>query len=323
MVFAMVVVGGITRLTLSGLSITEWNPIMGAIPPLSEADWQGQFDLYKQTPQYKIMNAGMTLAEFKSIFWWEYIHRLLGRMIGVAFLLPFAYFAIRGRIERKLVPRLCMLFFLGGLQGALGWFMVMSGLAERTSVSQYRLAAHLALALVIYAYMLWLALDLLGSMPGRSIASRAFKHARLLAVWVFFVMLSGAFVAGLHAGLIYNTFPLMDGRLIPDGLFDQVPPLVNFFENVVTVQFDHRVLALLTFALVVLFRHSLRNAAMPRRARLAANLLLAMVALQVALGVSTLLLAVPVSLAAAHQAGALALFSLALWTTHELRRTES
>jgi len=171
--------------------------------------------------------------------------------------------------------------------------------------------------------MLWLALDLLGSMPGRSIASRAFKHARLLAVWVFFVMLSGAFVAGLHAGLIYNTFPLMDGRLIPDGLFDQVPPLVNFFENVVTVQFDHRVLALLTFALVVLFRHSLRNAAMPRRARLAANLLLAMVALQVALGVSTLLLAVPVSLAAAHQAGALALFSLALWTTHELRRTES
>ena len=323
MVFVMVVVGGITRLTLSGLSITEWNPIMGAIPPLSEADWQAQFDLYKQTPQYKIMNAGMTLAAFKSIFWWEFIHRLLGRLIGAVFLAPFAYFAIRGRIGRKLVARLAILFALGGFQGALGWFMVMSGLAERTSVSQYRLAAHLAVALVIYAYMLWLALDLLGSKPGALIAEHAFKRARWLAAWIFFVMLSGAFVAGLHAGLIYNTFPLMDGRLIPDALFDQAPLFVNFFENVTTVQFDHRVLALLTVALALVFWRSLRHIEMPPRARLAANLLLVMVALQVTLGVSTLLLAVPVPLAAAHQAGALALFSLALWTAHELRGAES
>jgi heme a synthase len=319
LVFAMVVVGGITRLTLSGLSIVEWNPIMGVVPPLDATDWRSQFDLYRQTPQYRIANPGMTLAEFKSIFWWEYAHRLLGRAIGVVFLLPFLYFAIRGRIDRKLAWHLAAILALVALQGVLGWFMVMSGLVERISVSPYRLAAHLGVALVIYACMLWLALDHLWperAGRGHDIAARG---ARWLAAWVFLAMLSGAFVAGLHAGLVYNTFPLMDGRLAPDGLFDRSPLFVNFFENAATVQFDHRVLALATLAFVVALWFSLRRAELLPCARLAANLLLIAVLLQVTLGVATLLLVVPIPLAAAHQAGALALFSLALWLAHETR----
>jgi heme a synthase len=357
LVFAMVVIGGITRLTLSGLSITEWNPIMGAIPPLDATDWQSQFDLYRQTPQYKIVNAGMTLAEFKSIFWWEYVHRLLGRAIGVVFFLPFIYFAILGRIDRRLASYLAAILALGAMQGALGWFMVMSGLIERTSVSPYRLAAHLGLALVIYACMLWLAFDHLWPVPPDQGENRvppgqgenwvapkqgenwvapkqgeypvphgqrqnnASRGARRLAAWIFFVMLSGAFVAGLHAGLVYNTFPLMDGRLVPDGLFDRSPLLANFFENATTVQFDHRVLALATLAFVVAFWFSLKRRTLPPRARVAASLLLVAVVLQVALGIATLLFVVPIPLAAAHQAGALTLFSLALWLAHETRGT--
>jgi cytochrome c oxidase assembly protein subunit 15 len=322
MVFAMVVIGGITRLTHSGLSIVEWDPIMGAIPPLSHAEWQTLFERYQQTPQYLLENHGMSLAEFKSIFWWEYVHRLWGRTIGVVFLLPLLYFVLRGRIERKLVPRLFVLFLLGGLQGALGWFMVESGLVARTSVSQYRLAAHLAAALVIYAYMLWLALDLL--LPRlrtrrAPAAARGFGRARALCGWIFLVMVSGAFVAGLHAGLVYNTFPLMDGRLVPAGLFDQVPLLANFFENVITVQFDHRLLAESTVALVILFWLSTRRLELEPRPRLALGLLLAMVFVQLGLGIATLLLVVPIPLAATHQAGALTLFTLALWSAHELR----
>lgn len=327
MVFAMVVLGGITRLTLSGLSITEWNPIIGAIPPLNDADWQAQFDLYKHTTQYSVLNPGMTLAEFKSIFWWEYVHRLWGRAIGFVFLLPFLYFLARGRIDRKLAPRLVLLFVLGALQGAVGWLMVMSGLEGRTSVSQYRLAAHLSLALLIYGSMLWLALDLLWPPARRGVTTlgramkpgRAFGWALGLASWIFLVALSGSFVAGLHAGLVYNTFPLMDGKLIPDGLFNLSPWFINPFEDIMTVQFDHRILAITTFVLVILLWLSLRPLRLAPRTRLAANLLLLMAFAQIALGISTLLLAVPVSLAAAHQAGALLLFSLALWTAHELR----
>lgn len=323
MVFVMVVLGGVTRLTLSGLSITEWNPIMGAIPPLNDADWQAQFALYKQSPQYLIMNPGMGLPEFKSIFWWEFIHRLWGRTIGLVFLVPFLYFLWRGWLHRQLVPKLVILFLLGGLQGALGWFMVKSGLVgDNTSVSQYRLAAHLAAAFVIYAYMLSLALDLLAATraePRRAMRRRDYRRGTSLSAWVFFVAISGAFVAGLHAGLIYNTFPLMDGQLVPDGLFSRAPFVSNFFADVTTVQFDHRVLAITTLVLVVLFRISLGTGRLPPRAATAANLLFLMVLIQVALGISTLIFVVPVPLAAAHQAGALMLFTLALWTAHELK----
>ena len=324
MVFAMVVIGGVTRLTLSGLSIVEWYPIMGVIPPLSAADWQAQFELYKQTPQYLVLNQGMTLDAFKTIFWWEYVHRLWGRLIGVVFLLPFLYFLLRGRLAPRLVPRLALIFALGALQGAVGWFMVESGLVDRPLVSQYRLAAHLALALLIYAALLWLALDLLfpHERRRRAAGSRGgYDRARWLAGWIFLVAFSGAFVAGLHAGLIYNSFPLMDGRFIPDGLFGRTPLIANLFEDVTTVQFDHRLLALVTIALVVLFRLTLRGP-LPPRTRLAADLLLVMVVIQLTLGIATLVLVVPIPLAAAHQAGALMLFTLALWTAHELRDAE-
>jgi cytochrome c oxidase assembly protein subunit 15 len=317
MVFAMVVIGGITRLTHSGLSITEWNPVIGAIPPFGQGDWQAAFERYRATPQYRLENAGMTLDAFKAIFWWEYIHRLWGRAIGVVFLVPFVYFLATGRIGRALAPRLAILFGLGGLQAALGWFMVMSGLSERTSVSQYRLAAHLAAALLIYGYMLWLAFDLL-SPRSAGASPRAERRARLLAAWVFFVMISGAFVAGLRAGLIFNSFPLMDGRLVPDGLFALSPWFANPFEDVTTVQFDHRLLAVATVVLVLLYRLSLNGLALSPRARLAANLMAAMVLVQLGFGIATLVLVVPIPLAAAHQAGALMLFTLALWTAHAL-----
>ena len=326
MVYAMVVIGGITRLTLSGLSIVEWNPIIGVIPPLSETDWQAQFELYKQTPQYLALNQDMSLAGFKTIFWWEYVHRLWGRLIGVVFLLPFLYFLLRGRLSRRLAPRLALIFAFGGLQGALGWFMVESGLVDRPSVSQYRLAAHLAIALLIYAALLWLALDLVlprDRPPRAAGVGSAFGRARWLAGWIFLVAISGAFVAGLHAGLIYNSFPLMDGRLIPDGLFSRTPLVANLFEDVMTVQFDHRVLAVAAFALIALFRLSLRRSVLPPRARLAANLLVLMVLVQVGIGIATLVLAVPIPLAAVHQGGALMLFTLALWTAHELRDVAS
>jgi heme a synthase len=324
MVFVMVVLGGVTRLTLSGLSITEWQPIMGVVPPMGAADWQAQFDLYQATPQYRIMNPGMTLPEFQSIFWWEYTHRLWGRLIGIVFLVPFIYFFIRGRIARRLAPRLAILFGLGALQGGVGWFMVMSGLEGRTSVSQYRLAAHLGLALLIYAYLLWLALDLLRP-PAAAPRKRSGAYGRglALAAWIFLVALSGSFVAGLHAGLIYNTFPLMDGRLIPHGLYPLSPWFRSAFEDVASVQFDHRMLALATFVLVLVFRLSLIKLDLGSRGRRAADLLNAMVFVQLALGIATLVLAVPIPLAACHQAGALILFSLALWTAHELRDAPS
>ncbi|MFI4988718.1 MAG: COX15/CtaA family protein [Alphaproteobacteria bacterium] len=320
MVFAMVVIGGITRLTHSGLSIVTWDPIMGALPPLGQAEWQAQFDLYKATLQYRLENEGMTLAAFKAIFWWEYVHRLWGRLIGVVFLVPFLYFAMSGRIDRKLAPRLAILFLLGALQGVLGWFMVMSGLAERSSVSQYRLAAHLAAALLIYGYMLALALALLAPPAARARSiGRASVGGYLLTAWILLVALSGAFVAGLHAGLVYNSFPLMDGRVVPAGLFPAAPWYANLFADVTTVQFEHRLLAMATAALVLLFRLSLRRLALGPRARLAANLLALMVLVQLALGIATLLLVVPIPLAAWHQAGALLLFTLALWTAHELK----
>lgn len=318
MVFAMVVIGGITRLTHSGLSIAEWNPIMGAIPPLSHAEWQAQFELYRTTPQFRLENAGMTLGEFRTIFWWEYVHRLWGRLIAAAFLLPFLYFLWRGRIEPRLAPKLAFLFVLGALQGALGWFMVLSGLAQGTSVSQYRLAAHLAAALVIYAYMLWLALDLLFPGEGTPNAARARRASKFLVAWIFLVAVSGAFVAGLHAGLIYNSFPLMEGRLVPAGLFAATPWFASFFADVTTVQFDHRLLALLTLVLVSLFRLSLGALELAPRARRAADLLALMALVQIGLGIATLLFVVPIPLAACHQAGALLLFSCAIWTAHEL-----
>ena len=321
LLFAMVVVGGVTRLTHSGLSIVEWQPIVGALPPLDDAAWQETFGKYKQTPEYRLVNPGMSLEGFKSIFWWEYAHRLLGRAIGAAFLLPLLWFALRRRIPRGLTWKLGGIFALGALQGALGWYMVQSGLVDNPRVSQYRLTAHLGIAFLIYAAMLWITLDLLFPRESQpSTVSRGLRRFAFgLAALVFVMVLSGGLVAGIRAGLAYNTFPLMNGRLVPPEIFSLDPWYLNFFSNMATVQFDHRLIAWLLAFLVPWFWLRVRREAASSRARLAAHLLLAALALQIALGIATLLLAVPVPLAAAHQAGALLVFSAALFAAHSLR----
>src|SRR5438034_1975701 len=320
LVFAMVVVGGVTRLTHSGLSIVEWQPIVGALPPLDEAGWQETFGKYKQTPEYRLVNPGMNLEGFKGIFWWEYVHRLLGRLIGAAFLLPLLWFALRGRIARALTWKFAVIFGLGALQGALGWYMVQSGLVDDPRVSQYRLTAHLGIAFLIYAAMLWISLDLLFPRAHPDAASTGLRRfAIALAALIFVMALSGGLVAGIRAGLAYNTFPLMNGRVVPREIFAIDPWYLNFFRNLATVQFDHRLIAWLLAFLVPWFWLRVRRAPVPRRARLGAHLLLGALALQITLGIATLLLAVPVPLAASHQAGALPVFSAALFVAHSLR----
>ena len=317
MVLAMVVVGGATRLTDSGLSITEWQPIVGMIPPLSAADWQDAFSKYKLIPQYHLVNEGMSLAQFKFIFWWEWAHRFLGRMIGFVFALPFVYFVLTRRISRATMPAILSLFVLGGLQGALGWYMVKSGLSERVEVSQYRLAAHLAMAVFVFAAILWTAFRLSPDARSdvRSNSGGLVQRwgSRALVGLIFLQIMLGALVAGLKAGLAYNTWPLMDGQFIPDGLGIMTPWYLNPFENALTVQFDHRMLAYGIAALVVMHGLWVMRSAVDVRIRRSAVLLLLAVALQVALGIATLLAHVPLGLALTHQAFAVILFALALW----------
>lgn len=323
LVFAMVVVGGVTRLTHSGLSIVEWQPIIGTIPPLSQSDWEVLFEKYHQTPQYKKINLGMSLEEFKGIFWWEYFHRLLGRVIGLVFFIPFLYFLARKAVDGPLGLKLAGIFLLGGLQGAMGWYMVKSGLVDNPHVSQYRLTAHLGLAFVIYAAMLRVALGLLFPVGtsygnGRLRSLRSFSIG--LTTLIFIMILSGGFVAGIRAGLAYNTFPLMNGHLIPPDLFMLEPWYRNFFDNMTTVQFNHRLIAWTLAILVPVFWFKSRNVPLPGSTHLACNLLLFMLAVQIGLGIATLLLVVPLPLAAAHQAGAMLLFTAALWVNHQLRQ---
>ena len=303
LIFAMVLVGGATRLTESGLSIVEWKPVTGTVPPLSESAWQAEFDKYKTIPQFQQRNSTMTLHEFKTIFWWEWAHRLMGRVIGAAFLLPFLFFLARGWIGPPLRGRLWGIFALGALQGAVGWWMVASGLADRLEVSQYRLATHLILACVIFVAVLWTALQLTGR-PAIAVPPRLRAGALALLVLTLFQVYLGALVAGLRAGLIYNTWPLIDGRLVPDAssLFHDMPWWRNLFENTLTVQFNHRMAAYLLLVLALLHLVDVARTA-PRVLPLAAALAGAIV-LQAALGILTLLHQVPIGLALAHQAGA-------------------
>ena len=247
----MVVVGGVTRLTLSGLSITEWKPVIGILPPLSAAQWAAEFARYKEIPEYRLIHFGMTLAEFKDIYFWEYAHRLLGRLIGVVFAVPLLWFWLRGRLPRRLLLPLAGILALGFAQGALGWYMVESGLADRVEVSQYRLVAHLVLALAIYAAILWVALGLARGPAQQDLGRRWRRTAEAVLVLVALTIAAGGFVAGTRAGLVYSTFPLMDGRLIPAGYGQLHPFLLNWFENVAAVQFNHRLLAMATAAAVV------------------------------------------------------------------------
>jgi cytochrome c oxidase assembly protein subunit 15 len=302
-VFAIVVVGGVTRLTRSGLSIVEWQPLVGAIPPLSDADWQALFAKYRGTPEFRLVNFDITLEGFKRIFWWEYAHRLLGRLVGVVFLLPFLYFLLKKKLEAPLAWKLFGVFLLGGAQGALGWYMVKSGLVDDPRVSHFRLTAHLALALAIFSAQLWIALDLLYR------EKRPSNSLLWLPALVFLMALTGAMVAGLRAGAAYQSFPLMNGHVVPPEILMLDPWWSNFFYNMATVQFVHRGFF---WALAVLIPLAWWRA----RATPAAHFLLAAFVLQAALGISTLLAGVPVALAAAHQAGAVLVLATALWTAH-------
>ena len=344
MIFVMVVLGGVTRLTVSGLSITEWQPVTGALPPLSHAAWLAEFEKYRHIPQYQLLNPGMSLDDFKYIYLWEYAHRLWGRLIGFAYAVPFVYFVWRRLVPRRWLAPLAAILALGFAQGGLGWYMVESGLADRVEVSQYRLVAHLALALLIYAATLCVALGVLAgrehSVPvpkpnplpqgqGDCTATTVNPRVGVGAYWrraseivlllVALTIAAGGFVAGLHAGLTYNSFPLMDGNFVPAGYRQLQPFILNWFENIPAVQFDHRLLAETTVAVVLLLWLTGRRAALPHGARIALHALLAAALLQFALGVATLLLVVPLPLAAAHQAGALLLLTAAIAFRHALR----
>jgi cytochrome c oxidase assembly protein subunit 15 len=317
MVFIIIAIGGLTRLTHSGLSMVDWQPITGWFPPFTDAAWEAAFRAYQQFPEYRKLNAGMTLSEFKGIFWLEYIHRLWGRLIGVVFLLPFLYFLAVGWLRGRLGWRLALLLLLGGLQGALGWYMVKSGLVDRPDVSQYRLVAHFGAGLALYGFALWTALEVLTLPVDRRPQHPKTPAAIGLASLVFVTALSGGFVAGLDAGLVYNEFPLMGGRLIPPDAFPLQPLHLNFFEDVTTVQLTHRWLAVTTVVAILLFRWRLQGGS--ARACRVANGFCVVALTQLGLGISTLILGVPVLLASLHQMGAVVLWSLALWMAFELR----
>jgi len=320
LVFVMVVLGGFTRLTGSGLSMVDWRPLMGFLPPMSDTEWQRVFEMYKQSPEFQKVNSAFGVNEFKSIFWLEFLHRLLGRTIGIVFLVPFVFFFVRGYIRPSEWAKYLLMFVLGGMQGVLGWYMVKSGLIDVPHVSQYRLTAHLVAAFIIYAYMFWVAMSLL--FPRADDASKHSWYGKTLALFVLVstTVVSGGFVAGLKAGKIYNTFPMMGDQWFPPGLMALEPFWRNFFDNMTTVQFDHRYLAITTFVIVVFYWFKARSADVPARARPALNALLHTAVLQVALGIATLLLAVPVILGATHQGVAMLLFTIALYLVHALRR---
>lgn len=319
----MVLVGGATRLTESGLSIVEWKPVTGSVPPLSEAAWTEAFEAYKKIPQYRELNAGMSLSEFKEIYWWEWSHRILGRFIGVAYLLPFLFFLWRGGLSGELKRRLWLLFALGGLQGAVGWWMVASGLTERVEVSQYRLATHLMLALLIFAGIVW-TVRRLRQQPQVAAPARLRVTSALLLVVTFVQIYFGALVAGLRAGRAYNTWPQIDGAFIPSGdrLWFETPWWRNMFDNVLTVQFEHRMTAYALFVLAALHAFD----AVRSRAGAAASgalLLLGAVSLQAVLGILTLLNQVPIGLALAHQAVAIVVLALAVMQVARLASRQS
>ena len=319
LVFSMVILGGVTRLTDSGLSMVDWEPVSGVFLPISDEDWQIEFESYKKSPEYLQINFGMTLSAFKKIFYYEYAHRMLGRLIGVIFGFGFLWFLVRRRLSRRLSLHLALVFLLGGVQGLLGWYMVQSGLVNVPHVSQYRLTAHLGVAIIIYLYLCWLSLSLLENKVASPVTKFQSLSTISIAVLVFITVLSGGFVAGLDAGQSFNTFPLMGGEWVPENYRDLEPIWRNIFENIAAVQFNHRLLAFLVFLsilglfLKVLFDQRLFDK------RVAVITLLIFASAQVILGVSTLLSHVFVPIAAVHQGTALLLLTAMIYVVFKFR----
>jgi len=323
LIFFMVVLGGVTRLTGSGLSMVNWHPIHGTVPPLNTMEWDEEFSFYQQSPEFQKINRHMDVDDFKTIFWFEYSHRMLGRFIGLVFFVPFVYFWLRKKIKPGLTPKLITMFVLGGFQGLLGWYMVKSGLVSNPHVSQYRLTAHLISAILIYSFILWTWLELRfpkSLQPSQDPQLRRWCQLSFgLLALVLLTIVSGGFVAGLKAGQIFNTFPLMGGQWIPEGILALSPAYMNLFENKVTVQFVHRVLAIGTAVLLLAWYIKGRSRFDDQLLTRSFKWIGMMVIIQVSLGLFTLLFHVPVPIAAMHQAAALILFSAMLLNLHALR----
>lgn len=311
-IFGMILLGGVTRLTESGLSMVDWRPIMGVVPPLSTTDWLYLFDQYKLFPEYRLVNQGMSLEEFKQIFWFEYLHRMLGRLIGILFFVPLMVFLWLGKVKSSLKPHLLFLLFLGGCQGFMGWYMVKSGLVDRPDVSQYRLTAHLGLAVAIYAYIVWLTIGLFSPSRHRTNEPAVMTFAVIALVYV--MILSGGFVAGTNAGLSFPTWPLMGDSFIPAALYSQ--GLLSAFEQVTTIHFNHRMLAYVTGAILIALATRGLLTSSDSRVRLASVLMLVAVSLQIILGISTVLSHVHIPIAAGHQSGAIVLLTTVLFWVH-------
>ena len=315
-IFGMILLGGVTRLTDSGLSMVEWNPLMGIIPPLSQADWQVLFLKYQQFPEYQKINLGMSMSEFKFIFMFEYLHRVLGRLIGLVFFIPFVYFFVTKRISPQLLPKLLLMLILGGCQGLLGWYMVKSGLVDIPHVSQYRLTAHLGLAVLIYGFIIWTALELINKTSGQP--PKLGKAAISLSALIFLMTLTGGLVAGTKAGYAYSTWPLMGDTFVPAGLYQMSPAWLSAFENITTIQFNHRMFAYLIAILMVGFSVVALRSNISCKVRMGIYSMLALLVVQITLGITTILFHVPVATAAAHQVGAVALLTATLFVSHSL-----
>ena len=319
-VFGMILLGGVTRLTHSGLSMVDWRPLVGVIPPIGEQEWLATFDKYKQFPEYQKINKGMSLDGFKVIFMYEYLHRVLGRLIGVIFILPFLFFYFTKRIKSGLTPKLIIMLIGGGCQGLLGWYMVKSGLVDKPDVSQYRLSAHLGAAVLIHSFILWTAFDLVSRRTEQPAQLKTFAYS--LSGLIFLMILTGGLVAGTKAGYAYPTWPLMGDSFIPAGLYSMTPTWLSAFEDITTIQFNHRIFAYIIIALVLSFAVKAFRAGIQGPIRTAVFCLIGLLILQVSLGISTLIFYVPIPVAAAHQVGAVALLSASLFISHSLAKSQ-
>jgi cytochrome c oxidase assembly protein subunit 15 len=313
-IFGMILLGGVTRLTSSGLSMVDWKPIMGVIPPMTQADWQEMFLKYQQFPEYQKINVGMSLEDFKPIFMYEYLHRVLGRLIGVIFIVPFLFFYFSRRIKTGLTPKLVIMLVGGGCQGLLGWYMVKSGLVDNPHVSQYRLTAHLGAAVLIYGFILWTAFGLVLTARAQPVELQRFSIG--LSALIYLMILSGGLVAGTHAGNAYSTWPLMGDSFVPAGLYAMTPAWLSAFEDITTIQFNHRMFAYLIVALVVAFAIRAFRFGIVGRLKVGIFCLIGLLGMQVTLGISTLIFYVPIPVAAAHQVGAVALLTASLFISH-------